>query len=119
MEVFVALWIVAGIATAVIASNKGRNGVQWFVIGFILGVFGPLIALGIRPTVESEAERQNHIERLRTAASLPPGSNSPPSPPSQPAVPNLASEIERLTALHAEGALTDDEFTAAKKALLL
>ena len=31
---------------------------------------------------------------------------------------SFAAEIERISALHAQGALTDDEFAAAKKRLL-
>ncbi|MDH5333862.1 MAG: SHOCT domain-containing protein [Thermoleophilia bacterium] len=31
----------------------------------------------------------------------------------------VAAEVERLAALHASGALTDDEFAAAKAALIM
>ncbi len=37
----------------------------------------------------------------------------PPAPPSTPPT-DAAGEVERLAQLHASGALTDDEFTAAK-----
>ena len=44
----------------------------------------------------------------------------PPAPPAPaaPAATDDASEIERLASLHASGALTDDEFAAAKQKIL-
>jgi len=43
----------------------------------------------------------------------PPPQAPPPAPPAAPATDPIA-ELERLTRLHASGALTDQEFTAAK-----
>ena len=34
-----------GIISAFIASNKGRSGVGWFIIGFLLGPLGLILAL--------------------------------------------------------------------------
>jgi hypothetical protein len=44
----------------------------------------------------------------------------PPAPPAPaaPAATDDASEIERLASLHASGALTDEEFAAAKQKIL-
>ncbi len=39
------IWIICGIISAVIASNKGRNGCGWFVLGSILGPLGLILAL--------------------------------------------------------------------------
>jgi hypothetical protein len=50
------------------------------------------------------------------AATPPPG--PPPAPPAPASPPTLADELERLSALHASGALTDEEFAAAKQRLL-
>jgi hypothetical protein len=35
-----------------------------------------------------------------------------------PSAPSTAAELERLTALHERGAITDDEYAAAKRELL-
>ena len=45
---------------------------------------------------------------------------APPAAPAAPAAPpaDLMSQLTQLTALHSQGALTDEEFTAAKAALL-
>jgi hypothetical protein len=44
---------------------------------------------------------------------------SPPAPPPPaPAADDEASQIERLASLHDSGALTDDEFAAAKQRIL-
>lgn len=43
--IFLAIWIGCGVATAVIARNKGRNGCIWFAIGIVLGAIGLIIAL--------------------------------------------------------------------------
>ena len=39
------IWIGCGVATAVIARNKGRSGCLWFAIGIALGAIGLIIAL--------------------------------------------------------------------------
>lgn len=43
---------------------------------------------------------------------------APAPPPPAPNVDDATSEIERLAALHDSGALTDDEFSAAKQKVL-
>ncbi|MGB3831221.1 MAG: hypothetical protein WA975_05075 [Mesorhizobium sp.] len=40
---FLVLWIICGIITGVIASNKGRSGFGWFLIGSLLGIFGVIL----------------------------------------------------------------------------
>ena len=42
----------------------------------------------------------------------------PPPPPPAPSVADATSELERLASLHQSGALTDDEFAAAKQQIL-
>jgi len=34
-----------GIVSAVVASNKGRSGCGWFLVGILLGPFGLILAL--------------------------------------------------------------------------
>lgn len=55
----------------------------------------------------------NELEVLPAPASL-------PSPPTAPPIeaPDVAGQLEKLAGLHAAGALTDDEFAAAKARLL-
>ena len=47
-----------------------------------------------------------------------PPSNYVPSPPAASAPPDTAAQLEKLAGLHASGALTDDEFAAAKAGVL-
>lgn len=44
MEILV-IWLLFGVVTAVVATNKGRNGCGWFAIGVLLGPFGFILAL--------------------------------------------------------------------------
>jgi hypothetical protein len=39
----VILWLLCGVVAAVTASQKGRSGLGWFIIGALLGPFGLLI----------------------------------------------------------------------------
>lgn len=39
------LWILCGVICAVIASNKGRSGGGWFLLGCLLGPLGIVLAL--------------------------------------------------------------------------
>ncbi len=56
MEVFVILWLLFGIVSAVVGANKGRSGCGWFVIGFLLGPFGLILAL-VMPTETKKVEK--------------------------------------------------------------
>jgi hypothetical protein len=38
-------WLMFGLVTAVVASNKGRNGCGWFILGMLLGPFGFILSL--------------------------------------------------------------------------
>jgi len=48
----------------------------------------------------------------------PPAPPAPPAPVAAAPATDDASEIERLASLHASGALSDEEFTAAKQKIL-
>ena len=50
------LWLICGIASAVIASNKGRSGLGWFLLGMLMGPFGLMVAL--LPSREDQAQRE-------------------------------------------------------------
>lgn len=45
MEIAIAIWILCGIAAAITLSNKGRSGCGGFLLGFLLGPIGLVIAL--------------------------------------------------------------------------
>ncbi|WP_082750952.1 zinc ribbon domain-containing protein [Blastomonas sp. CCH1-A6] len=44
MEIAIIVWLLCGIASANIASNKGRSSGKGFILGFVLGPLGVLIA---------------------------------------------------------------------------
>jgi Short C-terminal domain len=48
----------------------------------------------------------------------PPQYQQAPPPPAAPAAPSMYDQLSQLATLHDQGALTDDEFTAAKAKLL-
>ena len=37
---FAAIWLLSGIVSAMVATNKGRSGCSWFLLGFLLGPVG-------------------------------------------------------------------------------
>jgi len=45
-------WILFGVAAAIAASNKGRDGFRWFFLGVLFGPFGLLFALLLKPLAE-------------------------------------------------------------------
>jgi hypothetical protein len=70
-----------------------------------------------RQTAESEQdERISNLEQQQAEAS--PQQPAPPPPPAPAAAPSMLDQLNQLSALHDQGALTDEEFTAAKGKLL-
>jgi hypothetical protein len=64
---------------------------------------------------QAEAEQNaqiNDLQQQQAAAPPPPEAAAPPAGPS------LLDQLNQLDALHQQGALTDNEFTAAKAKLL-
>lgn len=45
---FLVLWLICGIISAVVASNKGRSGCGWFAVGLLLGPLGIILSLVVR-----------------------------------------------------------------------
>lgn len=45
MEFGIIIWLLFGIVSAVVASNKGRSGCGWFLLGVLLGPFGLILSL--------------------------------------------------------------------------
>jgi hypothetical protein len=53
MEIAILIWIVCGIATAFVASNRGADGCLWFGVGVLFGPFGLAFAFAAgAPTME-------------------------------------------------------------------
>jgi hypothetical protein len=53
---FLLIWVLFGVASAIVASNKGRNGCGWFIMGVLFGPFGLIIALVVsNKTTEAAA----------------------------------------------------------------
>lgn len=53
-------WILFGIISAVVATNKNRSGCGWFIIGFLLGPFGLILSLVM--STKTEIIQENDIE---------------------------------------------------------
>lgn len=51
-------WVLCGIAAAMVASQKGKNGCGWFLLGFLLGPFGLIFALISGKEAPAENERK-------------------------------------------------------------
>jgi hypothetical protein len=51
------IWILFGVSAALVASQKGRSGFLWFLLGVILGPFGLLFAILIKNQVLPIAEK--------------------------------------------------------------
>lgn len=109
MELFVLIWIACGVAALVIASNKGRSGCGWGVLGFLFGPLGLLAAAVISPD-RDELERKSVrsglqsgtmrpcprcAEPIKTAAILCRfcGSEFPPLPPRRSFLEDVAESI--------------------------
>jgi uncharacterized protein (DUF983 family) len=52
---FLIIWILFGVACAICAPSKRRNGVAWFFIGMLLGPFG-LIFILLLPSLPKEED---------------------------------------------------------------
>ena len=70
---FVVIWIVFGLISAVVASNKGRSGCGWFVLGTLLGPLGLILVL-VTPSnaekIETEAIESGAYKKCPYCAEL-------------------------------------------------
>lgn len=85
-------------------------------------VGGTAYAVGRRGGRQAETQAQAEDDQNQRLSDLEQQQQAPPPPaPPAPAAPETSSMLDQLTqlsALHEQGALTDDEFTAAKAKLL-
>ena len=70
----VAVHIVFGIIAARVASGKGRSPDLGFLAGFLLNIFGLIIVMLMRPSIEAEAQRRIAVEREYKRQQTPPAS---------------------------------------------
>lgn len=67
------IWLLFGIVSAVVASNKGRSGCGWFAIGILLGPFGFILSLVVpknQGAVEKEAVQSGAMKKCPYCAEL-------------------------------------------------
>ena len=75
-------------------------------------------SMGRRSEQQAQAEDDQNARIDDLEQQAPPGpAQQAPAPPAA-AGPSLLDQLNQLTTLHEQGALTDDEFTAAKATLL-
>ncbi|CDH44636.1 zinc ribbon domain-containing protein [Candidatus Contendibacter odensensis] len=62
MEIFLIFtWFFCGVISGVVASNKGRSGFGWFILGFLFGPLGLILALVV--SKDQEAVEQSAFQR--------------------------------------------------------
>ena len=67
------VWLLFGVASAVVATNKGRSGFGWFLLGVLLGPFGFILSLVVSknaPAVERKAVERGEQKKCPFCAEL-------------------------------------------------
>jgi len=73
LEIFLIIWALIGIASAVAITNRGHNALDGFVLGFLLGPIGLVIALVIPPDeqgIEENALKGGNLRKCPYCAEL-------------------------------------------------
>lgn len=73
MEILGIGWILFGIVSAIVASNKGRNGCGWFALGALLGPFGFILALIIpkkQEVIDNKAAQDGTMKKCPFCAEM-------------------------------------------------
>jgi hypothetical protein len=86
------------------------------VVGGGAYVAGKHMARASDQRAADEAYQDDRIGQLEQQA--PPQQQAPPPQAAPAAGPSMADQLEQIAALHQQGALSDDEFAAAKAKLL-
>ena len=63
---WVIFWVLCGIASSIIAGNKGRSGFAWLLFGCLLGPFGILLALLVEADACYAQERAARLIKIST-----------------------------------------------------
>jgi hypothetical protein len=98
----------------------GRPGLMR-TMGRTAVIAGTATAVSGRVSNRQNAQAQEQADAQyaeQQAAAPPPPQAAPPPPPAAAPGDDLIAQLERLGTLHAQGLLTDEEFTAAKSSLL-
>ena len=72
MELLI-IWILCGVISLVVATNKGRNAFGWFVLGVLGGPLGLVLALVVpknQKTLESQALERGDMTKCHSCAEL-------------------------------------------------
>jgi uncharacterized membrane protein YeaQ/YmgE (transglycosylase-associated protein family) len=70
---FIIFWVICGIIATIIATQKGRDGCSWFIIGFLLGPIGVIVALVIgkeQKEIEKKAVQSGQMKKCPYCAEL-------------------------------------------------
>ena len=81
-------------------------------------VGGTAYAVGRSRGRQAETQQQAEDDQNQRLSDLEQQQAPPPEAPAAPATSSMLDQLTQLTTLHEQGALTDDEFTAAKAKLL-
>ena len=89
------------------------------VVGGGAYVAGKKVAQNSADKAQQEASQDDRISNLENQQAAPPaGDPAPDQDQGAAAGPSLTDQLNQLSQLHASGALSDEEFAAAKKNLL-
>jgi hypothetical protein len=73
LEAALVVWLLFGVASAIVASKRGRSGCGWFALGFLLGPFGLLFAFVASPNqsrVDHDALKAGTLKKCPSCAEL-------------------------------------------------
>ncbi len=73
MEFIAILWFVCGLIAAIVATNKGRSGCGWFLVGVLLGPLGFILALVVsrnEPEIEKRSIQSGDLKKCPFCAEL-------------------------------------------------
>jgi hypothetical protein len=123
VAILLILWLVFGIASAMIAKDKNRSFGDFFVLGVLLGPIGLIIALcSQRWYYDEDLGITGSAKYLheRSMAELDLDDFDEGDEPASGSLQSTghADELRKLANLHESGHLSDAEFSAAKAQLL-
>lgn len=70
---YLVIWLLFGVVTAVVATNKGRSGCSWFALGVVLGPIGFILSLVVaknQPALEKHALESGSLRKCPFCAEL-------------------------------------------------
>jgi hypothetical protein len=68
---YLLIWLLCGIISAIVASNKGRSGFGWFIIGLLLGPLGLILSLAVskkQKALEAKAVETGSMKKCPSCA---------------------------------------------------